>query len=148
MKIDTLYPMVWVGIVLKYVPTFYFYSKHGNRSGFEPKPPIRNKKISLNCFFFFLKKKWTIPGLFLFIFVFSIQLIINKCSIKFCRWLESNRGPLVTKSTALPTEPQPLPIIKLLQAIIITQRLAYLVTGSNSWIKLQPTRWRHNWLVN
>ena len=44
----------------------------------------------------FLKKKWAIPGLFLFIFVFSIQLIINKCSIKFCRWLESNRGPLVS----------------------------------------------------
>ena len=57
----------------------------------------------------FFKKKWAIPGLFLFIFVFSIQLVIykltNECSIKFCRWLESNRGPL----TALPTEPQPLP---------------------------------------
>ena len=59
------------------------------------------------CFFF--KKKWAIPGLFLFIFVFSIQLIINKCSIKFCQWLESNRGPLVSKASALPTEPQPLP---------------------------------------
>ena len=61
--------------------------------------------------FFF--KKWAIPGLFLFIFVFSIQLVIykltNECSIKFCRWLESNRGPLVSKATALPTEPQPLP---------------------------------------
>ena len=147
MKIDTLYPMVWVGIVLKYVPTFYFYSKHGNRSGFEPKPPIRNKKISLNCFFFFFKKKvdHSRP---LFIYFRLLNKVDNKCSIKFCRWLESNRGPLVTKSTALPTEPQPLPIIKLLQAIIITQRLAYLVTGSNSWIKLQPTRWRHNWLVN
>ena len=32
---------------------------------------------------FFFKKKWAIPGLFLFIFVFSIQLIINKCSINF-----------------------------------------------------------------
>ena len=57
----------------------------------------------------FFKKKWAIPGLFLYIFVFSIQLVIykltNECSIKFCRWLESNRGPL----TALPTEPQPLP---------------------------------------
>ena len=39
----------------------------------------------------------------------SIQLIINKYSIKFCRWLESNRGPLESKATALPTEPQPLP---------------------------------------
>ena len=29
------------------------------------------------------EKKWAIPGLFLFIFVFSIQLIINKCSINF-----------------------------------------------------------------
>ena len=81
--------------------------------------------------------------------VFSIQLIINKCSIKFCRWMESNRGPLffnclnnssfsvylglnpnhfstlslwlannatlkkVLKATALPTEPQPLPIQKI-----------------------------------
>ena len=60
-------------------------------------------------FLFFFLKKWAIPGLFLFIFVFSIQLIINKCSIKFCRWLESNCGPLVSKSTALATEPQPLP---------------------------------------
>ena len=57
----------------------------------------------------FFKKKWAIPGLFLLIFVFSIQLIKNKCSIKFCRWLESNRGPLVSKATALPTEPQPRP---------------------------------------
>ena len=49
----------------------------------------------------------------LFIFVFSIQLIINKltnkCSIKFCQWLESNHGPLILQATALPTEPQPLP---------------------------------------
>ena len=42
------------------------------------------------------------PSLFLFIFVFSIQLIIKKCSIKFCGWL-------VSKATALPTAPQPLP---------------------------------------
>ena len=28
---------------------------------------------------------------------------------KFCRWLDSNRGPLVSEPTALPTEPQPLP---------------------------------------
>ena len=29
--------------------------------------------------FFF--KKWAIPGLFFFIFVFSLQLTVNKCSI-------------------------------------------------------------------
>ena len=56
-------------------------------------------------------KSGPFPASFLFIFVFSIQLIINKCSIKFCRWLESNRGPLVLKATTLPTEPQPLPIL-------------------------------------
>ena len=28
---------------------------------------------------------------------------------KFCRWLDSNRGPLVSEATAQPTEPQPLP---------------------------------------
>ena len=29
--------------------------------------------------------------------------------IKVCQWLDSNRGPLVSEATALPTEPQPLP---------------------------------------
>ena len=32
----------------------------------------------------------------------------NKCSLKICRSLDSNRGPLVSEATALPTEPQPL----------------------------------------
>ena len=55
------------------------------------------------CFF-----KWAFPGLFFFIFVFSIQLIVNKK----CRWLDSNCGSLVSEATALPTEPQPLPLQK------------------------------------
>ena len=63
----------------------------------------------LNCRWWFFFKKVGHSRPLLFIFVFSIQLIINKCSIKFCQWLESNRGPLVSKATALPTEPQPLP---------------------------------------
>ena len=49
---------------------------------------------------FFLK--WAIPGLFLFIFVFSTQLTVNKCSIKVCRCLDSNHGSLVSKATTLP----------------------------------------------
>ena len=72
-----------------------------------------------HCFrndIYFLKK-WAIPGLFLFIFVFSIQLIINKLTknvhYKFCQWLELNSGLLVSKETALPTEPQPLPYVNL-----------------------------------
>ena len=32
----------------------------------------------------------------------------------FRRWLDSNRGPLVSEATALPTEPQPLPNVWLI----------------------------------
>ena len=53
--------------------------------------------------------KWVIPGLYFFIFVFSTQLTVNKCLMKVCRWLDSNRGSLVLQVTTLPTEPQQLP---------------------------------------
>ena len=45
--------------------------------------------------------------LFLYFRLFNTQLTVNKCSIyiNFCRWLDSNRGPLVSEATALPTEP-------------------------------------------
>ena len=32
-------------------------------------------------------------------------------NINFCLWLDSNYGPLESEATALPTEPQPLPIV-------------------------------------
>ena len=38
-------------------------------------------------------------------FQYSWQWIFN---LKFCWWLDSNRGPLESEATALPTEPQPL----------------------------------------
>ena len=61
------------------------------------------KTVFLNKYIFW---KWAIPGLlFLFIFVFSIHLIVNKW-IKFCRWPDSNCKPLVLEATAPPTEPQ------------------------------------------
>ena len=49
--------------------------------------------------------------LFLYFRLFNTQLTANKCSIwiNFCQWLDSNRRPLVSEVTALPTEPQPLP---------------------------------------
>ena len=31
--------------------------------------------------------------------------------INFCRWLDLNLGPLVLEATALPTDPQPLPVL-------------------------------------
>ena len=37
------------------------------------------------------------------------QLTVNMFIIKSCQWLDSNRGPLVSEATALPTEPQPHP---------------------------------------
>ena len=55
-------------------------------------------------------KKWANPSLFFFIFVFSIQLTVN-IQYTFCPWLDSNSGPLESEATALPTEPQPLPLI-------------------------------------
>ena len=50
-------------------------------------------------------KRDAILGLFFFIFVFSIQLMVNKV----CRCLDSNHRSLVLEATALPTAPPPLP---------------------------------------
>ena len=45
---------------------------------------------------------------YLFIFDFLTQLTVN-VQFKFCRWLDSYRGPLESEASALPTELQPLP---------------------------------------
>ena len=62
------------------------------------------------CFFF---KMGQSRPLFLYFRHFNAQLTVNKCSIyiyiNFCRWLDSNYGPLVSEATALQTEPLPLP---------------------------------------
>ena len=58
--------------------------------------------------------------LFFFIFVFSIQLTVKIVQYQFCRWLDSNRGPLMLQATALPTEPQPLPGRKFLDSNLAT----------------------------
>ena len=47
------------------------------------------------------------PLFFISYFQCSWQYMFN---IIFCRWLDSNRGPLESAVTALPTEPQPLPV--------------------------------------
>ena len=48
------------------------------------------------------------PATFLYFHLFNTQLTVIKCSLKSCSRLDSNRGPLVSKVTALPTELQPL----------------------------------------
>ena len=49
-------------------------------------------------------------GPFLAIFVFSKHLTVYNVQFKFCWWLDSNRGPLLSEATTLPTEPKQLPI--------------------------------------
>ena len=81
---------------------------------------------------------------FFFIFVFSIQLVVNTF-IKFCQWLDLNRGPLVSKAATLPTEPQPLPIILvfvhnllhngfLVLLPLLTEKLSLLSLGIEPWV--------------
>ena len=55
-------------------------------------------------------KNGPFPASFSLFSSFNTQLTVNKCSIpiNFWWWLDSNRGPLVSEATALPTEPQPL----------------------------------------
>ena len=65
--------------------------------------------------------KWAIPSLFLFIFVFSIQFTGNRW-YKVCRRLDLNWGPLVLEATALPTEPQPLPLLRTVIACGLQQK--------------------------
>ena len=48
-------------------------------------------------------------SLFFFIFVFSIQLTANNCSLKNRQWLDLNWKPLVLEATTLPTEPHHCP---------------------------------------
>ena len=50
-------------------------------------------------------------------------------NIIFCQWLDSNRGPLISEATTLPTEPQPLH----------TNRLVLQFELKNIWPFLRKT---------
>ena len=54
---------------------------------------------------FFFKKMGHSQSLFWFS---SFPIHLTVCKV--CRRLDSNRGPLVSEATTLPTEPQPLPL--------------------------------------
>ena len=49
-------------------------------------------------------------GNFLFFYFRFTFRLFNKVGKKFCLWLDSNRGPLVSKATALPTVPLPIKV--------------------------------------
>ena len=78
---------------------------------------------------------------FLIFCSFSMQLIVNKW-IKFRRWLDSNSRPLVSEVTALPTEPQPLPIY-IFCSLSITTELGYECTVVKH-IPVANYRWDSN----
>ena len=59
----------------------------------------------------FAKKMVHFRPLFLYFRLFNT--VDSKSSIFFCRWLDSNCGPLGLEATALPTVPQPLPNSKI-----------------------------------
>ena len=83
--------------------------------------------------------------LFLYFRLFKASVEINKCPINNCWLLDSNREPLVSGATALPTEPQPLPIYKkpsfsfaFERVRLVVSTLAFYFSGPNS--KLAPLR--------
>ena len=73
-------------------------------------PVCLSRPFEISSYFF--------PGLFFFSsFHYSWHGMFN---IIFCRWLDSNCGPLDLESTTLPTEPQPLPFILLLVRLFVS----------------------------
>ena len=65
----------------------------------------------LDIMVFLLKMGHSRPLLFYFRLFNTIYLTVNKCSVKICRCLDSNRVPLELEATVLSTEPRPLPQI-------------------------------------
>ena len=59
-----------------------------------------------------LFKKWAIHGLFFFIFVFWLQLTVNKYSIQILSMAGFEPRTSGMEATTLPTEPQPMPTLQ------------------------------------
>ena len=95
------------------------------------------------CGLFFFKKNWPFPASFFFIS--SFQYTVDSKQMfninKFCQWLDSNRGPLVSEATALPTEPQPLPNLYELCLLLYlyTSEQALIVSKGVVYINQMPT---------
>ena len=59
----------------------------------------------------------------------------NVLHITVCRWLDSNRGPLVLNAAALSTEPQPLPLRTLFNVKFTIQKMVPLCFSRNEFKK-------------
>ena len=98
---------------------------------FSDVPSTLQKMLKLACFFF--KKKSAIHCLF-FTVVFSTANSKYVFIIKFCQRLDSNRGPLVSEPTALPTELQPLAKFGFLYNLIATlARPVWVISNQNCY---------------
>ena len=87
---------------------------------------------------------WAIPGLFflyfrLFFTVDSKQMFY----IKVCQWLDSNRRPLVSEATALPTELQP--ITTNVYFTVFISELNLLLLNANSWKQVKRMFDKMSW---
>ena len=107
-------PSHWITLSLNIVLLIsFFFPSHSlylpASFSFSHTENIIARNFHAHCFC--LKK--AIPGLFSFIFSYFQYTVDRKqmfnININFWRWLDSNRGPLVSEATALLTEPQPLP---------------------------------------
>ena len=103
-----------------------------------------------NSYVFF---KGAIPGLLFFILVFLIYLTENNVQCIFCLWLDSNRGPLVSELTALPSEPQPLPknshlFVACIKAVnVVVAKSKFLVSNPFENIDLKRGRIKLSFIV-
>ena len=73
---------------------------------------------SLNC-----RLAWTPWTLFSSFQQFTVNMFISYNF--FCQWLDLNRGPLESETTALPTEPKPLPNVSNSVPIEITGSIIF-----------------------
>ena len=85
--------------------------------------------------------KWAIPSLFFFIFVSSTQLTVNKCAIKVCRCLDSNRGSLASEATALPLSHNHCPIQYFLPMRALQVSVIFVVDSATQLGIPNPIPW-------
>ena len=71
--------------------------------------------------------------------LFNIVYSNDMFLIKLRRWLYSNRGPLESEATTLPTEPQPLPIYSIVWPWIWNNKIPFYGGRNGSVVSCPPT---------
>ena len=97
-------------------------------------------------------KNGPFPASYLYFHLFNTVDNKQMFYIKVCRWLDSNRGPLVSDVTALPTEPQPLPkrskfliflkcSISVRSILCVSLRFFFFFSSATKCIKRETVSW-------